>query len=110
VPAMEEGRSHERSSVAPGRLRAHALGLAEEEEAEAVARGGREERMLFGAGRLRLAGRRPACQRGKITEIAGGGQADGPKQMSHQKNCPRFVLFSCRMYASSVFLYLQLNC
>jgi hypothetical protein len=51
VPAMEEGRSHERSSVAPGPLRAHVLGLAEEEEAEAAARGGREERTLFGAGR-----------------------------------------------------------
>ena len=38
-PAMEERRSRERSSVAPGSLQAHMLGLAEEnEETEATAR------------------------------------------------------------------------
>ena len=39
APAMEEGRSHERSAVASTPLQAHVLGLAEEdEEVEAAAR------------------------------------------------------------------------
>jgi hypothetical protein len=43
APAIEEGRSRERSGAAPGPLRAHVLGLVEEdEEAEATARAAQE--------------------------------------------------------------------
>jgi hypothetical protein len=43
APAIEEGRSRERSGAAPGPLRAHVLGLMEEdEEAEATARAAQE--------------------------------------------------------------------
>jgi hypothetical protein len=69
APAIEEGRSRERSGAAPGPLRAHVLGLVEEdEEAEATARAAQEG--ACGGGRARaVPARAPRRGMGRVGEF-----------------------------------------